>query len=81
MVMPIYDFRTETDGGVTVTLGGDPVVTLKGGCAEQILLTYASQCRRGQLRGNDYLAGVIQGMTHMAMLPPEARPVPKPSGN
>lgn len=47
---------------------GDPVATLKGGMSGPIALCYVNMSGQDQQRGDDYMAGVIHGCTHMTLL-------------
>lgn len=47
---------------------GEQVATLKNGVAPMIALTFMNMSGQSAQRGDDYMAGVIQGCTHMTLL-------------
>ncbi len=46
----------------------DPILTLKGGHAQVIGLSFLNMSKIGPQRGDDYMAGVTAGCVHMTLL-------------
>jgi hypothetical protein len=70
--LPLYALEEKTDERgqpywLVYHYSGDVIATLKDGYAAVIILSFSNMIRQGQ-RGNDYMAGVMAGCTHMHML-------------
>lgn len=76
--MGLYQLQQDADGIVLVfNAGGHQVIKLEGGASELILMTYANLDQHDN-RGDDYMAGVIQGILHCHLLRPDAfSPLPE----
>lgn len=69
----LYILEEHNDNGIPYwdvwLCGSDtPSITLKNGCANIIVLSYLNMARQAQQRGNDYMAGVVQGCIHTDMV-------------
>lgn len=70
--MGLYQLRQDADGVVLVyNFVGEQVIKLEGGTAGVIVLTYQNLSQY-EHRGDDYMAGVIQGIMHCHLLRPDA---------
>ena len=71
--MGMYQLRRDADNVILVyNFMGEQVIKLEGGSAELIVMSYLNMCTLGEHRGDDYMAGVIQGIIHCMMLAPQA---------
>lgn len=73
--LPLYGLDEKLDENnrpywTVIHWSGSPIATLKGGTSQIIVLSFLNMSKQGQ-RGNDYMAGVIQGLTHMQLLKQE----------
>lgn len=69
----MYRLKQDGDRSVQVyNFAGEPVVRLEGGFSEVIIMSFQNMDGISEIRGGDYMAGVIAGMMHMQMLRPDA---------
>ena len=68
----MYRVKQDADNSYIVYIyDGQPVIRLEGGTTELILLTFQNMSQY-EHRGDDYMAGVIQGIMHCHMIAPQA---------
>ena len=76
--MSLYTLKPDADGSIIVyNFAGHQTIKLEGGSTELIALTYQNLSQY-EHRGDDYMAGVIAGITHCNLIAPEAfSPLPE----
>ncbi len=63
----IYEVTKDADGVIRVGMAGDEVVSLGGHTSLLIYMTWINFCGQGDHRADDYIAGIVQGLTYCAI--------------
>lgn len=63
----VYDVAKDADGVIRVSMEGSEVVSLGGHTSLLVYMTWINMCGQGPHRADDYIAGIVQGLTYCAI--------------